>query len=155
MADALDSDFSIGSVTGSSFINTGNDAIDSSGSTIEVTNVVMSGIGDKGISVGENSRVLANDMSISDAAIGMSSKDNSNLRFSNVSLRNSAIGLAAFQKKSEYGPGAIEGNSITMVNVSTPYLIERLSSCVIDNEIIESNQERIRDLLYGIKSEVN
>ena len=155
MADALDSDFSIGSVTGSSFINTGNDAIDSSGSTIEVTNVIMSGIGDKGISVGENSRVLANDMSISDAAIGMSSKDNSNLRFSNVSLRNSAIGLAAFQKKSEYGPGAIEGNSITMVNVSTPYLIERLSSCVIDNEIIESNQERIRDLLYGIKSEVN
>ena len=82
MADALDSDFSIGSVTGSSFINTGNDAIDSSGSTIEITNVIMSGIGDKGISVGENSRVLANDMSISDAAIGMSSKDNSNLRFS-------------------------------------------------------------------------
>lgn len=155
IADALDSDFSIGSITGSSFVNTGNDAIDSSGSTIEINDVVMSGIGDKGISAGENSSVLASNMSINNAEIGMSSKDNSNLSFSNVSLSNNAIGLAAFQKKSEYGPGVIEGDLITMIDVGTPYLIERLSSCVIDGETIESNQERIRDLLYGIKSEVD
>ena len=45
LADAFDSDFSIGSISNTKFVNCGNDAIDISGTKITIENIFIDNIG--------------------------------------------------------------------------------------------------------------
>ena len=150
-ADAFDGDFCKGSISNSSFIKCGNDAIDISGSTIRVDDIIMDSIGDKGLSAGENSELFATHISIQNSEIAVCSKDKSNLIISDAFLYNNRIGFTAFQKKSEFGPGKIQGQRIEMKDVSLPYIIENLSQCTIDQLVIKSNNDKVKDILYGAK----
>lgn len=151
LSDAFDSDFSKGNISHSSFVNCGNDAIDISGTNLKIDNVFMDNIGDKGLSAGENSQIIADNVKISNSEIAVCSKDLSKIIISNVILKNNKIGFTAFQKKSEFGPGIIEGSGVEIKNVSIPYLIETHSNCKIDGKIKISNNDRIKDVLYGVK----
>ena len=51
----------------------------------------------------------------------------------------------------EFGPGNIDGSKVEMTNNSVPYLIETQSNCMIDGEIKESNNNKVKDVLYGVK----
>jgi hypothetical protein len=148
-ADALDADFCRGIITDSYFSNCGNDGIDISGSNVKIDYVTLDGIGDKGISAGENSYMDIKDIKISNSEIGICSKDKSSILGLNLNLENVRIGLTAFQKKSEYGPGNINCSQINISNIEIPYLIEKGSICKIDGGIVESNNERVNELLYG------
>ena len=59
--------------------------------------------------------------------------------------------FTAFQKKSEFGPGKIQGQRIEMKDVALPYIIENLSQCTIDQLVIKSNNDKVKDILYGVK----
>ena len=149
LSDAIDSDFCKGNISNSSFINCGNDAIDISGTNLKIKNIFMDNIGDKGLSAGENSQLIANNIKIANSEIAICSKDMSEIIVSDVSLENDKIGFTAFQKKSEFGPGNIEGSKVKMTNIPIPYLIEAQSSCTIDGEIKESINDKVKDVLYG------
>jgi len=151
LSDAVDSDFCTGTISNSSFMNCGNDAIDISGTNLKIDNVIMEYIGDKGLSSGENSQMIADNVTISNSEMAICSKDLSKIEVSNVHLKNNKIGFTAFQKKSEFGPGNIEGSRVEMENISIPYLIETYSKCTIDGKTITSNNDRVKDLLYGVK----
>ncbi|KAF5430246.1 hypothetical protein C5S42_00595, partial [Candidatus Methanomarinus sp.] len=86
---------------------------------------------------------------IANSEIAVCSKDMSEIIVSDVSLENDKIGFTAFQKKSEFGPGNIEGSKVKMTNIPIPYLIEAQSICTIDGEIKESiNNNKVKDVLY-------
>jgi hypothetical protein len=150
-ADAFDSDFCRGTIENVKFLHAGNDAIDISGTNVKIENVYMDNIGDKGISAGENSQVVANNVIVENSQIAICSKDKSKIKISNTSIKNSQIAFTAYQKKSEFGSGFIEGFKVKIENVPLPYLIETNSICTIDGEIQSSNNERVKDDLYGVK----
>ena len=150
-ADAFDADFCTGSISNSSFVNCGNDAIDISGTELKINNLIIDNAGDKGLSSGENSRMTVDNVNIKNSEIAICSKDKSLLKSSNTNLLNNKIAFAAFQKKPEYGPGHIEIAQLDMKDIEVPYLIETNSGLTIDGEIIQTNEEHVKDLLYGVK----
>ena len=151
MADAFDADFCQGIVSNAQFINCGNDAIDASGSDLQIHNVSVDGAGDKGISIGESSRATIRDVKVSGAEIAFASKDLSHISMRNVNIHNSRVGFAVYQKKPEYGPGSVVATMLEMQKVATPFLIESHSRVSINGVDIESNEEKVKSQLYGVK----
>jgi hypothetical protein len=149
-SDAFDSDFCKGSLKNSYFINCGNDGIDISGTYLSIENVNMDSIGDKGISSGENSKLVANNVQIQNSEIAVCSKDMSEINISNITLVSNNIGFTAFQKKPEFGPSSIIATKINMHNIKIPYLIEKKSSCKIDGKFKKSDNDKVKELLYGV-----
>jgi CotH kinase protein len=148
-ADAFDCDFCDGTVNNTSFINIGNDAVDISGTEMKLNNIIIKNVGDKGLSAGENSEMTVKDVQITDAEIAITSKDKSLLTIENAEVINSTIGIAAFQKKSEFGPGTIVIKGLKIEGSKIPYLIEQNSSLTIDNELIPPSRKNVKEILYG------
>jgi len=152
-SDAIDADFSSGKIMNSSFESIGNDAIDVSGSAVEIQNVFVNSTHDKALSVGENSQVVVIRMDIKNAEIALASKDFSILTVENVKISDGEIGITAFQKKPEFGAASVRASGIEMSSVNTPYLIEELSTVIIDGELIAANGENLKDMLYRVKND--
>ncbi len=151
LADALDCDFTKGTISNSSFINVGNDGIDVSGTDIEISHVFMKEIGDKGLSAGENSRLSARWVEMRDAEIGITSKDQSNVKVSDATLLNCRIGITLFQKKSEFGPGQASADRVKITESEIPYLIEKNSKLILDGKEYLLVRDNVKDLLYGVQ----
>jgi hypothetical protein len=153
--DALDIDFSEGSIRWGTFLRSGNDGIDVSGTTIDITDVVMKDIGDKGLSAGENSRVTLSRTAIHRSSIALARKDLSHVTVSNLVVRNCRIGFAAFAKKPEFGPARITATELDMEDVDIPYLIEDRSTLSVDGHLHIADRERLRETLYRVKDETD
>ena len=150
-ADALDVDFVKGSITNSVFVNCGNDCVDASGSVVRVEQLDLRGAGDKGLSAGERSLLEGREITIDGAAIGIASKDLSTIRLSMVQLEGGEIGVTAYRKKSEYGPGVVTLSGVAMRGQKRPFMIERLSSVVVDGQAMPADVENVADSLYGVE----
>ena len=136
--DAVDFDFSVGIIDGISIINSGNDALDFSGSEVVAKNVSINQVGDKGISAGERSEIRIENVEINNANIAVASKDLSKLNIKNIDIKNSKIAAAAYQKKSEYGPGFLNIEQIKIANTLNTYLSEKRSIIKVNDETIKS-----------------
>ena len=136
--DAVDFDFSVGIIDGISIINSGNDALDFSGSEVVAKNVSINQVGDKGISAGERSEIRLENVEINNANIAVASKDLSKLNIKNIDIKNSKIAAAAYQKKSEYGPGFLNIEQIKIANTLNTYLSEKRSIIKVNDETIKS-----------------
>ena len=147
--DAIDTDFSEGKITNTSFMDCGDDAIDVCGSIVELANIFINGVGDKGLSVGEDSKVNVRTVEIKNAGIAAASKDLSELNINNATISNCEIGLAAYQKKAEFAPASITVTGLAMDNVDTLYLVEEKSRLEIEGERIESNTDDERKFIKG------
>lgn len=113
VSDALDVDFSPGTIEHCSFHDTGGDAIDVSGSQVEVRSVRMRNIGDKGISAGEESVLSAQDVWMENVRFGVVSKDLSRVTVSQLTIINAQLaGLAAYIKKPVYGPAILTATDV-------------------------------------------
>ena len=147
--DALDVDFGKGKISNTSFVDCGNDGMDFSGSVIDVTGSFVNTAGDKGISVGENSVVNISLQDILNCYIAIASKDISAVSVKDTEISTSEFGLAVYQKKTEFGPSAITGFNINMVDVATPYLVEDDSTLLIDNNRIDITKDNVYEILYN------
>jgi hypothetical protein len=134
--DSIDLDFSQGIMENVYILNAGNDGIDFSGSDVKLKNIFINTVGDKGLSAGEKSKILIENLNIKKANIGIASKDLSTINVNNFAIQNSKIIAAAYQKKSEYGPGYINVTNISHTNNTFYYFSELNSQIVIDNELI-------------------
>ena len=149
-SDALDGDYVSGSVIGSSFHDIVGDALDFSGSVVELSTVSISRVGDKGISAGEASNVTVQDMYIEDTSIAIASKDLSSVSGERVTIvRATLTGLAAYQKKSEYGPGNMSLGSVEFAETDTNMLID-LDSWANVNESLLKGTDADVDVLYDL-----
>ena len=149
-SDAFDGDFTEGEITNSRFLDQRNDAIDVSGSTLQLDHVTVVGAGDKGLSAGEQSQVRARLLSVERARVGLASKDRSTVTASDLTLRGCRWALAAFQKKSEFGPAAIEVSGFETHDMTVEHLIEEGSRASVDGRSLPTGDRgRIREILYG------
>tara|TARA_Y100000768_G_scaffold318458_1_gene253883 strand:+ start:6622 stop:9237 length:2616 start_codon:yes stop_codon:yes gene_type:complete len=135
--DAIDFDFSNGFMENITIDGSGNDALDFSGSKVEANNIFISNAGDKGISAGEQSEIKISDIIIKKSNIGIASKDLSKVEIKNINIENSNIAAAAYQKKSEFGPGYIDLNDVKISDTLKTYLSEKNSVIKVHNKIIK------------------
>ena len=154
-SDAIDSDFSTGTIDNCSFLNVGNDAVDGSGSHITIRNSTFDSVEDKVISAGENSTMSISDSTISNSEIAFVSKDDSKLTEQNNTLLNNRLDYCLFSKKKEFDFGLL----YTDKDISQEkYLIEKGSKVYKGNEellnlkVVDSVKESLYGIEYGKKS---
>ena len=147
--DALDVDFGKGTIYGSVFINSGNDALDFSGSIVDIKDVIINGTGDKGVSGGEASTINMDHVEFKDCNIAIASKDQSILNVDDVTMSSCNIGFTVYQKKSEFGSASISAYSVDMLDVVTPHIIEFDSNLWIDDKEITDKQKDVYARLYA------
>ena len=140
MSDAIDSDFSKGFITDSTFSSIKGDGIDTSGSKITIERVKISNVGDKAISVGEESIVFINDIIVDSTKIAIASKDASEVELNKAAISN--ISKAAFMsyiKKKEYGTSAslLADNIVFGVNVKHKAIAEKNTFISVNGNIVE------------------
>lgn len=144
-SDALDIDFSEGSISNSVFQNIGHagggDAIDVSGSKVILRDIVIRNVDDKGLSVGEKSQVSALNININNSDIGVVSKDSSYVSISNSLIAEMRVaGLMAYVKKQEYGPGSIKADNIVFSNTMLEAKVQEGSRILLNGvEITHEN----------------
>ncbi|MFL2997338.1 MAG: right-handed parallel beta-helix repeat-containing protein, partial [Candidatus Neomarinimicrobiota bacterium] len=148
-SDAIDLDFSSGSIINSNFLNCSNDAIDFSGSISQISDLRITNSGDKGISAGERSVLSIKNVIINNSNIAIASKDDSEVTIQNIKISECNIGLTAFQKKAEYGPAIIRSKNIVLNDTKKSYLIEKGSFLYLDNKIIDGKDVNLKKQLYN------
>ena len=143
LSDAVDSDFSDGSIIDSLFKDIGGDAIDTSGSKVSIINTKIHNIKDKGISAGENSKINIEGLKIESSTFGLVSKDLSIIEGKKIQISNSTkFDVIAFEKKNHFGPGYININDIETDN---KILSQTGSEIIIDNKLINSKKFDAKD----------
>jgi len=149
LADALDSDYSTGSINNTVFKNIGNDAIDISTSVITLNDIKIIGAGDKGISGGENSKLIGKKIEIYDTSLPLSCKDLSIINLSDVNIINSDVVFSVFQKKPEYGPASMTCENINFSNYKKDYLVQENNNLIINSKRITKKIKDVESKLYG------
>lgn len=148
LSDAVDSDFSTGSIRNSSFTGCGNDCIDASGSRLELENVAIDSVQDKGISAGEESHLVVDGVKIDRANLAIVSKDSSVIEGVNVSIADAKVCFAAYRKKPEFGQSRLELDSASVIRSDKDYLMEEGSVIRIGESVYEPNASHLRESLY-------
>lgn len=148
-SDALDIDFSDGSIENLQIINSGNDALDISGSEVSLNSLYILKAEDKGISLGESSSLKGKNIFISGAEIAIASKDLSNFNAKDIYIESSTIAYVVFQKKPEYGPSKLNLLNVKTDNISNDYLMEEGSSLMINGKNRQPNATNVEKVLYG------
>ena len=151
LSDALDVDFSYGTVANSSFVASGNDAVDVSGSIVRLERITVNRAGDKGLSAGENSRLRGSKLRILDTYVAVASKDLSEVKLSEVAIEGAKVGFAAYQKKSEFGPGRIDALEIEARSVDRLHLVEVRSVLNLEGRRVPAETHNVADQLYPLK----
>ena len=151
ISDAFDSDFSTGTITGSSFFNISGDGIDFSGSKVSIKDTFFKNIRDKAISVGEESSLSVNNISVDSVGIGVASKDGSLVRLERSNFSNYNLNaLMTYQKKSFYGNPSLIGKNVIFDSKEDCCLRQIESNMKINDKIIDE-QEIDVSLLYENK----
>ena len=149
-SDAVDSDYSNGTIINSIFTDIGNDAMDFSGSISELFEISIDGVGDKALSAGEMSKISGKHIDIINAEIGITSKDLSEVNLSDVKIKDTRLGFAVFQKKEEYGAGKAKITGLEMTNVDFIHLVDLNSTLTLNGKDVISKRSKVEDLLYGV-----
>jgi len=153
-SDAIDTDFSKGTISHCKFQNIGilggGDAVDFSGSNIKVEYSDFTLISDKAISAGEKSKVEVSHVNIQDSSIGIASKDGSSTTVVDSSIINSNYAaMMAYVKKIEYG-----GASINALNTHIGKLgavkSDMFSSILIDGIRVKQSKINTKQLYKTI-----
>ena len=143
-SDAIDSDYSIGKIENTKFIDIGGDAIDTSGSNVTINKTEIFNVGDKGISAGEKSFVNVSNVLIDNSKIGIASKDSSEVLGSDILINNSrSYDLASYNKKKIFKGGIM---NLTKVVSGNKYLSQKNSIIKINNKKIIEKNFKTKDL---------
>ena len=146
-ADAIDSDFSVGTIDNLIIKKAGNDGLDFSGSEVLINNSFFYKIGDKALSVGESSKVRLENSSINNSELAVVVKDGSTLTSTNNLLENNKVDFSVFFKKDFYPPPYLNADFIDLKNIN---LFQK--GVILQLNILEEEIKLIDDvesLLYG------
>ena len=148
-SDAVDSDYSNGTIINSIFTDIGNDAMDFSGSISELSKLSFDRVGDKVLSAGEMSKISGKHIDIINAEIGITSKDLSEVSISDLKIKDTRLGFAVFQKKEEYGASQATISGLEMTNVDFLHLVDLNSTLTLNGTDVISKRSKVENLLYG------
>ena len=149
-SDAIDLDFSEGTISKLICKNIGNDCLDLSESKLSLGEMSSTGVQDKAISLGENSYLEANELTIVESAIGAVSKDGSSLLANILNIDNVSLPVAVFNKKPSYNNAYLEVIKLNSNNESFGLFSD--NSVIKIPESIEKRfmtSDEIEGLMYG------
>jgi len=137
-ADAIDYDYSTGTIQGSTITSSGNDGIDLMSCSPRIIGNVIRGSGDKGISIGEDAAPLVFDDRIERCQRGLEVKDGSEPLILHTEVVDCGLGLLQHTKNWRYGrPGwakviasHFEGNETELVQSADA----RLTALELDDD---------------------
>ena len=133
-SDAIDSDFSFGTLSDAKFRNIGGDAFDLAGSEAKVNGLLCETVDDKCLSVGEGSTLNAQEITTTQTFISVASKDGSTARISGLLVKNPTGHQAmAYIKKNAYGPAWL---SIKNTNLKSAQILCEKGSHIEVNGVI-------------------
>lgn len=141
--------FGKGSISDSSFVNSGNSALDFSDAIIDVSDCLVNGAGNAGLSAGESSYVNVKGTELKNCSAAIFSKDLSTVKTDNAKISSCNVGFLACQQKPEFGPGRIETSSSELDNTIIPYIIEAGSSLSLNGSEITGNHKKVYEKIYG------
>lgn len=154
-SDAIDFDFSNGTIGKISCHNIGNDCVDASESSISIITLVAENVEDKGVSSGENSSVKINTFDAKNVAVGLVSKDGSELVVDEFLVSSVPLEISAYNKKPEYSSPSISVKNV--VSAESQLLLQALVSNNskveipdVFNILIEESST-IESRMYGVE----
>lgn len=152
VSDAIDFDFSVGTIAGGTLSNIGSagggDGLDFSGARATVMGTRFSRIRDKAISVGERSKVRVRRITVAGAGVGAASKDGSHLVVESADLaRIGYAALMAYVKKPEFGGAVLDAGNLTLGPVARVSQVQNGSLLRIDGVATETIPLDV-DVLY-------
>jgi hypothetical protein len=151
-ADALDADYSQGTVGYCGFVQCGQDAIEASGSELQLTGIHADGIGGKALDVGEDSHARVDTIRIRRANVALASRDRSDLHVTFAEISESTIGCAVYQVRPQFGGAQLDIEQWRLTGIQEPYVLEDESALTVRGEAMRPNQNRLKDLLTGVKT---
>ena len=154
-ADAIDSDFSNGTIDLLVLENVGNDGLDFSGSKVLVNNSFFNKIGDKALSIGESSEVILENSSVNNSELAVVVKDGSSLNSTNNLLVNNRVDFSVFFKKDFYPPPILEADFVNLKNLNLfqEGVVLRLNLLPNEIKLIEDVESLLYGKTYGKASE--
>ncbi|MGE5398837.1 MAG: CotH kinase family protein, partial [Ignavibacteriales bacterium] len=141
--------FGKGTISSSSFVNSGNSALDFSDAVIDISECLVNGAGNAGLSAGESSFISVKEAEFKNCSIATVSKDLSTVKIDDAKISSCNVGFLACQQKPEFGPGRIEASSSKLDNIIIPYVIEAGSSLSNDGSEITGNHKKVYEKIYG------
>jgi hypothetical protein len=148
LADAFDSDFSKGEVSGCYFHDIAGDAVDVSGTTATIKDSKMERITDKGVSVGEKSTIIIQNIQMDIVGIGAASKDLSKTYVYTTTISHARYAaLAAYIKKPVYGPAYLEAPDVVITDTPTEAVAQTGSTILLHGEEVPTVEMDV-DKLY-------
>jgi len=102
LSDGLDSDYSEGIISNSTFSNVGGDALDFSGSDVTINKVEVTDVKDKAVSAGEGSSIKINNSEFFNVGVGVASKDGSQVIVMDTKISNYSLYAAMTYIKKDY-----------------------------------------------------
>jgi len=143
-SDALDIDFSHGTLNKINILNSGNDCLDFSGTSTDIKDSKFTQCGDKAISVGENSKINIFNSVIKNSNLGIASKDGSYVYAKNISIEDSHIGVASYIKKNSYTHPTLKMLKFDFNNVDHKILQDRESKIFFNSKLLfGSNKDEL------------
>jgi len=146
LSDAIDFDFSQGSIDNIKISNVGGDALDFSGGISTVSNANILNVKDKAFSAGEESYLTINKSEISDVGVGVASKDGSQVSVFNTSFKDVTLSPAmTFIKKSFYEAPKLVVQSCD-IDVDSNLIAQTGTSIFVDGVQIETQDVNVEKL---------
>jgi hypothetical protein len=139
-SDALDLDFSDGTIERVGFDNIGwlggGDALDLSGSRVTLDGFHGTRIADKAISVGELAQLTARNVEVKDAGAGAVTKDGSRLFLSGARFDGVRAGLVTYVKKPQDGYPRLMATHVTIMHAQEQAVAQTGSSLELNGKKI-------------------
>jgi len=149
--DALDADFSEGTVTNSVFEKCNENALDISMSKVKVKSVYIDGSNNKALNIKAGAQIIGEDVKIKNANIAISAEDASNIDLENVTITYSQYGVVAYKNKPGGGHPTIKIKKLALSDVKQKYLKEKKSTIIVEGKEIEDEVSDVENIIKGDK----
>lgn len=149
--DALDADFSEGTVTNCAFEHCSENALDMDMSNITVKSIYVDGAGNKAINIKAGTQLKGSGITIKNANMAISGEDASFIDVKDVTISDSEIGLVAYKNKPGAGHAEVTVTGLKLTNVKTNFLKEKKSSIVVNGTSVKDEVDDVEHIIKGDK----
>lgn len=149
--NALDADFSDGTITNCVFENCKENALDITMSKLKVSDIYVNGVGNKAFNIKGGSQFNGNDIRIKNARIGFSAEGHSTLDLKKIAISDSEIGIVAYQNEPAAGYPVVTITELVFNNTQKEILKEKKSNVTVNGIVIKNEVDNVEILIKGDK----
>jgi hypothetical protein len=141
--DALDADFSEGTITNCVFEQCNENALNLTMCEVKIKSIYVDGCKDKAFNIKGGAQLKGDDVRIKNSNIAISAEDLSSIDLQNVTITNSEIGLVAYRNNSGAGYPTLNVSGLVLSNVKKNYLREKKSTITANGVTISDEVDNV------------